>query len=225
MTTEQTRTMQAIAPQVVTLQPETANQLTHAFGCLLSLYGAGLIISSAWATGGTLRILGCSVYAISLVGVYAASTLSHSFSDVRRRTFFRMLDQICILLLVVGTYTPFALVYALSGAWWLILATMWTCAVIGIWLRIRRPSDSLPIPLFMVMGWLPIMALGMAWDLTSVSGIGLILAGGLAYSGGTWFLANDDRHPYYHAVWHVCAITGSALHFAFLLLYVAVPAV
>ena len=225
MMTERTATCSSLSPRPATLNPETANQLTHAFGCILSLCGAVLIISSAWATGGTLRLLGCTVYALALVGVYAASTLSHSFRDVRRRTFFRMLDQICILLLVVGSYTPFALVHALSGMWWIILAVMWSCALVGIWRRIRRPAASLPIPLFMVMGWMPVFALGTAWQLTGLSGIGLILGGALAYSGGTWFLANDHRKPYFHAVWHLSAITGSAFHFAFLLHFVALAAV
>ena len=71
---------------------------------------------TALSSGDPYRIAGCGVYSLTLVALYAASTLSHSFENEGRRTFFRMLDQVCIFLLVVGTYTPFGLVHARHGA-------------------------------------------------------------------------------------------------------------
>lgn len=201
--------------------PERANQLTHGLGLALSVAGAGVLLTVAWNGGDPLRIAGCMVYALALVATYAASTLSHSFEDLRRRNFYRMLDQMCIFLLVVGTYTPFGLVHLRQGAWWLLLAAMWLCALLGILVRIRRGSESVAVPFFLVMGWMPIIGLWRVHEVAPASGLALVLAGALAYTGGTWFLANDHRRPYFHPVWHVCTIAGSACHYLFLLRYVA----
>lgn len=212
---------EASAPRVCPVTAEFANQLTHAAGLLLSLCGAGIMIAIVSSTGDPFRIAGCAVYCLSLVGVYAASTLSHSFEHKARRDLFRMLDQVCILLLVVGTYTPFGLVHARHDGWWLLLAAMWVAALVGIVARVRRGEDGIGVSVFMVMGWAPVLTLGLAWDVSQVPGLALIVAGGAAYTGGTWFLLNDHRGTYYHAAWHVCTITGSALHYLFLLQYVA----
>jgi hemolysin III len=211
------------APHAVRVRPETANQWTHAGGFVLSLVAAGFLLPTAFASGDSLRFLGCAVYAVTLVGLYAASTLSHSFDDPARRNYYRMLDQICIFLLMVGSYTPFGLVYALDGGWWLVLAAMWTVAVLGIVKRLRSGTESVPIRYFLALGWLPVPVIWRIFEVGQLPGLGLVVAGGLAYTGGTWFLANDHRRPYYHAVWHLCTITGSALHFFYVLQYVATP--
>jgi len=207
-------------PPDLAIRCESANQATHALGFGLSLIGGGVLMSAALASGDPWRITGCAIYALALISVYAASTLSHSFNDVERRTFYRMLDQVCIFLLVVGTYTPFGLVHARHGVWLAVLIGMWLYALVGIGLRVRRPTETLRPLYFMVMGWIPVPILFRAYEVTQVGGLALILAGGLAYSGGVWFLVNDHRHHYYHAVWHVCTITGSLLHFLFVLQYV-----
>ena len=200
---------------------ETANQMTHALGLGLSLLGASVLISTAMTTGDPYRITGCTVYAFTLVALYAASTLSHSFADERRRTFFRMLDQVCIFLLVVGTYTPFGLVHGRDGAWSLVLIGMWLYALVGIGVRVRRPNETLRPLFFVLMGSLPVPFLFRAYEVSQTAGLAMICAGGMAYCGGLWFLVNDHKHPYYHAVWHLCTITGSALHFLWVLNYIA----
>ena len=200
---------------------ETANQFTHALGFCLSLLGAGVLISTAMSSGDPYRIAGCAIYALSLVSLYAASTLSHSFADAERRKFFRMLDQVCIFLLIVGTYTPFGLVHARQGLWSLILIGLWLYALVGIGMRVRRPDETLRPLFFLMMAWMPVPILFRAYEVGHAGGLVMIIAGGLAYTGGVWFLINDHRHPYYHAVWHVCTIIGSLLHFLFVLQYVA----
>lgn len=199
---------------------ESANQITHALGLALSLLGAAVLISTVVTTGDPYRIAGCTVYALSLVALYAASTLSHSFADEGRRKFFRMLDQVCIFLLVVGTYTPFGLVHARHGAWNLILIGMWLYALVGIGIRVSRPAETLRPQFFLMMGWLSIPFMFRAYAVSDAAGLSLIVAGAMAYTGGVWFLVNDDKHPLYHAVWHLCTITGSLLHFLYVLNYV-----
>lgn len=211
----------ALLPSREAPSSETANQATHALGLGLSLLGSGVLMSTALSSGDPYRITGCGIYALTLVALYAASTLSHSFTDESRRTFFRMLDQVCIFLLVVGTYTPFGLVHARQGAWSLVLIGMWLYALVGIGIRVRRPSQTLPPSFFVLMGWLPVPFLFRAYEVSQAAGLAMIFAGGMAYCGGLWFLVNDHKRPYYHAVWHLCTIAGSALHFLWVLNYVA----
>ncbi len=199
---------------------DTANQWTHGIGFLMSLVGAAFMLriveGKDWPV-----IAGCSIYCFTLVSLYAASTLSHSFQDPSRRSFFRILDQICIFLLIVGTYTPFGLAHLNSGMLSLLLGIMWAVALVGIVCQLKKGDGSVAVLFYVLLGWLPVLALGEMYNISGLAGLGLVLAGGLAYTGGTWFLGNDHRHPYFHAVWHLCTITGSLLHYLFLLFYVA----
>ena len=215
--------VEATRPRMCPVAAESANQFTHGVGLLLSVCGAAIMIATAGSTGDVYRIVGCGIYCLSLVGVYAASTLSHSFEHTPTKNLFRMLDQICILTLVAGSYTPFGLVYVREHGWWVLLAMMWAAALAGIVVRIRRGANGIAIPVFVVMGWMPVLSLGVAYQVSHLAGLLLILGGGAAYTGGVWFLRNDHRRTYYHAAWHVCTITGSALHYLFLLEYVARP--
>src|ERR1700691_1669926 len=93
------------------LSEETANQLTDGLGLLLSAVGAVVLVNSARVHSDPLQFVGCCIYAGSLVALYAASTLSHTFRTPPMRTFFRMLDQVCIFLLITGTFSAFAFSY------------------------------------------------------------------------------------------------------------------
>lgn len=200
---------------------ETANQLTHLLGLLLSLAGSLVMLETVWSQTDRLRTVGCVVYLLSLVSLYAASTLSHSFSDPQRRTFYRTLDQVCIFLLTVGSFTPFAATH-LRHVWGGgLLAVMWVLAVVGIVVRIWRGDGAVAFLFFALLGWMPALALGDVAAVGGATGLALVLGGGAAYTGGIWFLVNDHRHPYLHAVWHLCTIVGSACHFWFLQWYVA----
>jgi hemolysin III len=204
-----------------TWHPESLNQWTHALAFVLSIVAAIVMLSVVGTSGDPPRILGCIVYLVLQTCLYAASTLSHSFDEGPRRDFYRMLDQVCIFLMMVGSYTPFALVHLSHDGWWLLLVAMWVLATVGIINRIRGGNRTTSTIAFMLLGWLPLIAIPQMYAAVNGSGLALILAGGLAYTVGTWFLANDIRRPYFHAVWHLSTIAGSTIHFFFLLEYVA----
>jgi hemolysin III len=208
------------APGTLFLGAEQANQLTHGLGFLLSIVGAAIMLPAVWRQTDLVQAVGCVVYLASLVALYAASTLSHSFSDPRRRSFYRTLDQVCIFLLVAGNYTPFAVTHLREAPWGLILIAMWMLVAIGIWLRITRGDGAVPFVFFVLIGWLPILTLGHVYSLSGLTGLSLVIGGGLAYTGGLWFLTNDHRHPYLHAAWHLSTIAGSLSHFLFVQWYV-----
>ncbi len=221
---EMVETTDAVATEPLLSPPtaeEAANQITHAVGFVASLAGAWLLYNHLQDCSDARQLVGCSIYGSTLVAVFAASTLSHSFRHPLWRDFFRMLDQICIFLVIVGSFTPFALVHLRGGFWWALLAAMWLFAVVGIVLRVKSNNRSLSTLCYLPLGWLPVLTIGRMASVGGSQGLALILAGGLAYTFGVWFLVNDERRPYFHTVWHVLVIVGSTFHYVFMLRYVA----
>jgi hemolysin III len=155
---------------------ELWNTITHACGLVLSLIGAAVMLQWVLASGDRWRCMGCGVYLVSLVGLYASSTLSHSASIPDYKHRFRMLDQAFIYLLIVGTYTPLALVYLRTGWWLVFLGVYWSVALAGAFskLVVAHRVDAVAIWIYVVLGWMPIVA-----------------AAPLDAGGGTLLLAGD----------------------------------
>jgi hemolysin III len=193
---------------------EWINTLTHAAGVGLAIIGGVMLLLRAGETGSWVRIAGCAIYAAALVGVYAASTLSHFFEEPRLRTLFRVLDQAFIYLLIVGSYTPMALVYLHGGALSVLFVAMWLVALAGflskIWFRHR--IEGISTTLYVVLGWMPIFGI-YGWSVLPTPAIVLLVAGGLCYTSGLLFLLLDTRIRYFHAVWHLFVIAGSVCHY------------
>jgi hemolysin III len=205
---------------VLNIPEETANQLTHGVGLLLSLAGAAVLVSSARAHSDPLQFAGCCVYAASLVALYAASTLSHSFRTPRLRHFFRMLDQVCIFLLITGTFTPFALSYFLQGWLWGLTLTMWTLTCVGIFFKVCfRRWTNVATGTYVLLGWIPVIAIHEVVRDMAAGGLVLIAAGGALYMAGLYFFTRDEKVPYYHAVWHVLVVGASICHYFAVMLY------
>ncbi|HEX6986038.1 MAG TPA: hemolysin III family protein [Planctomycetaceae bacterium] len=205
--------------------PEAVNRWTHGLGFAASLPAAAVLLWAASGRSDGWIAVACAVYAGSLVALYAASALSHGFEDrPQLRSGFRVADQVCIYLLIAGTFTPFAAAHLRTPFGLGQLAAVWLLAAVGIALRVRRkgaqigPSD---VALCLLTGWIPILSLGRFVSIGGPDGFALVLAGGLFYSGGTVFLLNDHRNPYLHGVWHVSTLAGSGCHYLFLLNYVA----
>ena len=205
---------------------ELLNTITHAIGLLLSIAGAVVMLSCVFAEGDAWRCTGCAVYAVALVGVYASSTFSHSASHPPLKRLFRILDQAFIYLLIVATYTPFALAHLRSPWWLLYLGVMWLIALFGFLSKIlvAHRVDSVTIGLYLFLGWMPIIAAYPLHDVVPAWSLWWMLIGGICYSLGTVFLMNDHRIPQFHAIWHVFVIAGSAFHFFAILHGVALAA-
>ena len=110
---------------------ETVNSITHGIGLVLSLVAAAWLMTSVTRHGDALQCAGCACYALTLVAVYAASTLSHAFRRPRLRRLFRIIDQAFIFLLIAGTYTGLAFTYLRVGPWWILTSLIWFIAWAG----------------------------------------------------------------------------------------------
>jgi hemolysin III len=203
---------------------ELLNSLTHGLGLALSIAGAAVLIVLAALRGDALHITTCAVYGGTLITLYSASTLYHSFRGPRVRKVFQVIDHCSIFLLIAGTYTPFTLVN-LRGAWgWSLFAAVWGIAVLGIVFKafFTGRMTALSTAAYIAMGWMALLAIKPMLALIPTGGILWIAAGGVAYTLGVVFFA-CHRIPYNHAIWHLFVIAGSACHYVAVVRYV-VPA-
>ncbi len=200
---------------------EIANAVTHGIGLALSVAGLVVLVVLACLRGSPWHVVASSVYGGTLVALYGASTLYHSVQRPRVKRIFRILDHAAIYLLIAGTYTPFALVN-LRGVWgWTLLGLVWGLAVAGILFKIFGGVRFLKVStfLYLLMGWLALMAIKPLLARVPTGGIVWLVAGGLAYTFGIVFYA-WKKVPFHHAVWHLFVMVGSSCHYLAVMLYV-----
>ena len=203
---------------------EVGSSVTHGIGIVLSVIGLTVLVAVAAVHGGTRSVVACSIYGASLVLLYSASTLYHSIPYPLARRILRTIDHVAIFLLIAGTYTPFTLL-ALPGPWgWTLFGLVWGLALIGslAQLGLFKSLRRLELVLYIIMGWICLIAIEPLYQHLSRGGLTMLLAGGVAYTLGVpFYLAR--RMPWHHTIWHFFVLAGSVLHFLAILLYV-VPA-
>lgn len=193
---------------------ELANGLSHGLGVILGVIALVVLCTYASHTGSALHVIGCAIYGSTLILLYSASTLYHFAKNPRTKELLRAFDHSAIFLLIAGTYTPFCLV-TLSGVWgWSMLVAVWTLAVLGIGLRLKygRKQKAAAVTIYLLMGWLIVIAFKPMLAATNSTALLLLGAGGLAYTLGVGFYV-WHRLPYHHAIWHLFVLTASVLHF------------
>lgn len=211
----------AAALPTYSLGEEIANAVTHGLGVVLAIAGLAVMTAFAALYGDAWHITACAIFGASLILCYATSTLYHSIQIEKVRRVLRTLDHSAIFLLIAGTYTPFMLV-SLRGPWgWSLLVAIWALALAGIALRLllRGRLHGLVVALYVLMGWVVVVALEPMLERVATGGLVLLAAGGLAYTGGVAFY-KWRRLPYHHAIWHGFVLAGSTLHYFAVLLYV-----
>ncbi|MEX0612917.1 MAG: hemolysin III family protein [Pirellulales bacterium] len=200
---------------------ELANRVTHGVGFVMSLIGA-VVMTTIYGSDDPCRIAGCSIYLTSLIAVYAMSTLSHTFQEPRRRSFFRALDQGSIYLLVAATYTPFSMAYLHSAAWWILLGLVWLVALWGFFSKVLygHRVDSVSMWPCILVGAMPFIAIPTLLEVVNTAALWWMMLGVGCYILGLAFWLNDRRVRHFHAVWHLLVIAGSMTHFMGILLFV-----
>ncbi len=197
--------------------------LTHGIGAFMALMGMLVLLTAAVQlslSAGTITSL--AIYSVSLLALYTASTVYHSWrTSVRGRGILRKLDHVMIYFLIAGTYTPVCM-GPLGGttAGRVMLAVIWIMAIAGsiftmTWIKMPR---ALTAAIYIVMGWVAVFAIYPLYHVLSNLCFGLLLAGGLLYSiGGVlyalkWPGKNNPRFGC-HEIFHVFIILGSVCHF------------
>jgi len=204
---------------------ELANSLSHAMGMGLSVAGLALLVTYAAQRGDAWVLSSAALFGATLVLLYTASTLYHAARSDRYKAPLRRLDHAAIFLLIAGTYTPFLLI-SLRGPWgWSLLGVIWGLALLGIVMKIWWTGRfrGLSTALYLAMGWIVLIAAKPLLEHVPSGGLGLLLAGGLCYTGGTVFYL-WRRLPYHHAIWHLWVLAGSICHWAAVFFYLIPPA-
>jgi hemolysin III len=198
---------------------ELVNALSHGVGAVLALAGLVVLLWQSVSYADAAHTAAVSVYGVSLVAVFAASTLYHATTSERLKPVFLWLDHSCIYALIAGTYTPFMLTVLRGWLGTAVLCTVWGLGILGVLsktvLKIR--SDLVSIPFYLGMGWLIVVVIEPFTRLMETEGVLLLLAGGLCFSLGVVFFLL--RLAYAHAAWHVMVLAGAVLHYCAVLLY------
>ena len=216
--------VEVVSPQSrpQSLGEEIANSISHGFGLLMALAALPVLVIGAHQRGAVLGVVGASVFGGTMVLLYLTSTLFHALPTCRAKRVFRILDHSAIYLLIAGTYTPFTL-GALRGGWgWTLFGLVWGLAVIGIVLKclggVRYATASLLV--YLAMGWMILLAAEPAWALVPKWGLFWLFAGGVAYTAGAAFFVLEQIR-YFHCLWHLFVLAGSACHIIAVLWYAA----
>ena len=200
---------------------EKFNALTHLVGAVLALVGTIVLVVLAAVGGDPWKAVGVAIYGVTLLLLYTFSTLYHSLRG-RAKNVLRELDHQSIYLLIAGSYTPFCLV-TLRGPWgWSLLGIVWGLAALGGLqeLRPRNGPRVLSVVIYLLMGWVVLVALVPLRQALGPAGFAWVAAGGLFYTVGIVFYALDTRLTHAHGVWHLFVIAGSVTHYFAILHYV-----
>ncbi|MFD0674046.1 hemolysin III family protein [Cohnella sp. GCM10027633] len=206
---------------VYTRREEAVNAITHGLGTALSIAGLTLLIVFASLKGTAWHVVSFTVYGITMLLLYTASTLVHAFPEGKAKDVFETLDHSCIYLFIAGTYTPLLLVTLRSPLGWTLFGIVWGLAVAGVVFKAFFTKKFLVLStlFYVFMGWIILFAWHPLQALLQPGGIRLLVIGGVLYTVGSVFYIWRG-FPHHHAVWHLFVLAGSVVHFFAILLYV-----
>jgi hemolysin III len=195
---------------------EWLHSISHGIGAVLSVVGlvALIVMASLSPRVDVWKLIAVSLYGVTLVLLYTASTVYHATRHPSLKRRYRLIDHCAIYVLIAGTYTPFLLVNLRHSVGLTLMAVIWTLAFAGILFKLRWPTrfGVMHVIGYLIMGWLILIASGELGDALPGSALILLVAGGLAYCLGILFFAIHSI-PYHHAIWHLFVLGGSACHY------------
>lgn len=201
---------------------ERFNTISALLGAIAAVSGVIWLVTLAIRQGDPWKIASFSIYGVTLISVFVFATLYHG-SNGQGKTVLSKLDHLSIYLLIAGTYTPFTLVTLRDSVGWQIFGIIWGMALLGIILDLVPENGNrvLPVIIYLVMGWLMVIALKPLLRALPMAGFYYLLSGGLFYTIGVVFYVLDNRVSYFHGIWHIFVLSGSFSHYVAVLNYVA----
>lgn len=217
-------------PDVLRRIKDPGSAITHGIGFVLSFIAAIPLISLAIHSGDIRKVIAMSVFSLSMMALYAASTCYHAFhGSEKAQTLRKKIDHMMIFVLIAGSYTPVCMLTLWEGIGKVLLALVWGIAAAGMilklfWVYCPRWVSSV---LYIGMGWVCILAFPQLWNNLSAAQFGWLLAGGIIYTiGGVIYALKlsifNDRHPCFgsHEIFHLFVMGGSLCHFIVMFLLV-----
>jgi len=195
---------------------EVANSISHGIGLAGALIGTPVLLLAAVHHGSISFLIGTIIFTMTMLLVYLGSTVYHAWPQTHVKSFLQLVDHSAIFLLIAGTYTPFALGPLRDAGGLTMLGIVWTLAVFGVVMKATRGTlrhRKLAMTLYLGTGWLAVIFIRPLALAIPLSALLWLIAGGIAYTVGTLFFANE-RLRYAHFVWHLFVLAGTSCHFA-----------
>ena len=195
---------------------ELANGISHGIGLVGAVIGTPILLLAAFHHGSIAFVIGTIIFTVTMLLVYLGSTVYHAWPQTHVKSFLQLVDHSAIFLLIAGTYTPFALGPLRDAGGLTMLGIVWTLALFGVLMKATRGTlrhRKLAMTLYLGTGWLGVIFIRPFALAIPLSALLWLIAGGIAYTAGTLFFANE-RMRYAHFVWHLFVLAGSSCHFA-----------
>ena len=200
---------------------EKINIISHGIGLILSIVALVLLVTHANLHGDVWHVVSFSIFGASLIILYAASTFYHSAKKPRLRKRMKIIDHASIYVLIAGSYTPFTLVTLNSTIGWVIFGTSWGLALTGIILKLffTGKYNLISTIMYILMGWIIILAIKPLMNNLPLEGLLLLFAGGISYTIGA-IIYSIRKIKFNHAIFHIFVLMGSFCHFISVFYYV-----
>ncbi|PWH87210.1 PAQR family membrane homeostasis protein TrhA [Brumimicrobium oceani] len=193
---------------------ERLNVLSHALGFFLSIVALFFLIFRAAEMGNSWHITSVTIFGVSMIILYAASTLYHNSKEIEKRRKLKIFDHAAIFVLIAGTYTPFTLITLEGTVGWTIFAVIWGMAITGVTLKLffTGKYKILSTIMYVLMGWVIIFAIKPLIESLSSGGLFWLFLGGVFYTVGA-ILYSIKKIKFNHAIFHFCVLAGTFCHF------------
>lgn len=210
---------------------DPGSALTHFIAMILAIIAAIPLLSKAGHDSGHMRISALAIFILSMIGLYAASTIYHTLDiSPKINKLLRKIDHMMIFILIAGTYTPVCMIVLGDKTGWTMLTLVWGIAIVGIlinalWITCPKWFSSL---IYIAMGWVCILAITKILSSMPRAGFMWLLAGGIIYTAGGIIYAMklpffNSRHRYFgsHEIFHLFVMGGSLCHYVMMYRFVA----
>ena len=198
---------------------------------MLAVFASTPLLIKAAVSDGFTAFFAMTVFMLSMIALYGASTLYHSVMvKDRLLRVFRKIDHMMIFVLIAGSYTPVCLIVLDGKLGYTLLIVVWSIAIVGmlikvLWITCPKWFSSI---IYIAMGWVCLGVFGQLWNTLPHSAFLWLLAGGIIYTiGGVIYALKlplfNNRHRYFgsHEIFHLFVMGGSICHFIFMYCYVA----
>ncbi|MBE5964972.1 MAG: hemolysin III family protein [Lachnospiraceae bacterium] len=209
---------------------DPGSAITHFIGMLMAIFAATPIIIKAARTGDSIHVASITIFAVSLILLYAASTCYHYFNlgdKINKR--LKKIDHMMIFVLIAGSYTPICLTVIEPPTGHFLLALVWGIAIVGIIIKaffVFCPK-WFSSALYIAMGWVCVIAFTQILNGLPTAGFLLLLIGGIIYTiGGVIYALKLPALCFHknfgpHEIFHVFVMAGSCCHFIMMFMYVS----
>lgn len=203
------------------LKEEMINSISHGIGVIASIVGLVFLLRPFGDTLNSVELSSYLIYGSSMILLFLASCIYHAVQNKKLKELFKLIDHCAIYVLIAGSYTPVLLLTIQGTLGNVFMWILWSIVAFGIVfkLRFRHRYKKLSLATYLAMGWCAVFLIYELWLKLPTGGFALLVAGGITYSLGTIFYANN-KIPYNHAIWHCFVLGGACCHYFMVFFYV-----